>query len=503
MLLAIFALIGLSAWSLHALDEAVGQRRQAYIDQAELKQLGRDLADASDLLTNEARHYVQFGEKTHLDNYWREVNQTKTGDRIVARLKEMKAPAEELALIEKAKTLSDALIATEEAAFKAVAEGQFDKARQLMFGEAYNRGVAVIMAPIAEFQARMNARAVATTVATSELASRRMTLAYGALGGMGVAILLFGGIFYTLVLRRLIYPLATTTGHVGRIATERSLGQRLDGMAGTEVAPLASGLNSLIESLHRALSVITVNTRQVAGAAGEASLAISQISEGAQHQFQAYQQIAATIGQTSQAVNEVASSASSVSSAVQDAAGLVAAGKTEMQDVVTVVRDFSESSKRIHQIAEMISRIAAQTNMLSLNAAIEAARAGEHGKGFAVVAEEVRKLADHTAGSVGEISTLVAEATAQAERGVALVDAVNGRMELIASKVRESDSMMHRIASAMTEQSASFEQIYENVANLGKIGGSNAAAAEEITATMVELARLADQTRNEVDQFKL
>jgi hypothetical protein len=54
--------------------------------QAEFKQLGDDLGNASDYLTNEARRYVQFGDKEHYDNYWREVKETKSRDRVVARL---------------------------------------------------------------------------------------------------------------------------------------------------------------------------------------------------------------------------------------------------------------------------------------------------------------------------------------------------------------------------------------------------------------------------------
>ena len=69
----------------------------------EFKQLGLDLAAESDYLTNEARKYVQYGEKVHYDNYWRAVNETKTGDKVIARLKELNVPQEELELIEEAK----------------------------------------------------------------------------------------------------------------------------------------------------------------------------------------------------------------------------------------------------------------------------------------------------------------------------------------------------------------------------------------------------------------
>ncbi|WP_052487614.1 hypothetical protein [Gordoniibacillus kamchatkensis] len=127
--------------------------------QAEFKQLGIDLADSSDYLTNEARQYVQFGDKVHYDNYWKEVNETKTRDRVVARLKELHAPQDELDLITQAKNSSDTLVKTEDAAMKAVAQGDFDAARKLMFDSQYDTNKKIIMAPIKQFQDKMNTRA--------------------------------------------------------------------------------------------------------------------------------------------------------------------------------------------------------------------------------------------------------------------------------------------------------------------------------------------------------
>ncbi|MBY0432148.1 MAG: hypothetical protein K2Q10_13185, partial [Rhodospirillales bacterium] len=241
----------------------------------------------------------------------------------------------------------------------------------------------------------------------------------------------------------------------------------------------------------------------VAVASGQASTAIGQISDGAHSQFDAFRQISIAMAQTSAAVNDVAHNVGAASASARQAANLVDNGKHKIADVVQVVRAIAENSKKINQIADLIARIAAQTNMLSLNAAIEAARAGEHGKGFAVVAEEVRKLADTTSASANQIGVLVQQATREAEHGVELVDAVKGGMEEIVAEVRDSDNMVQRIAAAITQQSASIEEITASLASLGRIGEANAAAAEEITATMVELAHLAEQTRLEMAQFRV
>jgi hypothetical protein len=127
----------------------IAAERQSTERQMEFKQLGLDLAAASDFLTDQARRYSVFGEKRFFDAYWKEVKETKTRDRVVARLRELGAPQAELDLIEQAKQNSDALIATEDAAMKAVAAGDLETARKLMFGDDYDKNKARIMEPIA------------------------------------------------------------------------------------------------------------------------------------------------------------------------------------------------------------------------------------------------------------------------------------------------------------------------------------------------------------------
>lgn len=81
--------------------------------QLELMQLGNELIDASELLTNEVREYVQFGDSENYDNYWKEINETKTMENVLKRLKELDIPEEELELVEQAVKSSDALKETD------------------------------------------------------------------------------------------------------------------------------------------------------------------------------------------------------------------------------------------------------------------------------------------------------------------------------------------------------------------------------------------------------
>lgn len=303
--------------------------------------------------------------------------------------------------------------------------------------------------------------------------------------------------------RNISRPLSQVSAVIEDISRTKDLVRRVDYDAQNEIGQIARGFNGLMQVLHDAFQGISQNTRQVAAAAGQASSAVGQVSDGSQNQLNAISQISAAMEQTSKAINDVAGNSSAATGHAKNAAQMVAHGKEKMTMMVEVANLISDNSKKINQITEVISRIANQTNMLSLNAAIEAARAGEHGKGFAVVAEEVRKLAEHSASSVEQITELVEHADREAQRSLSMVNEVNGDMNAIADSVRQSDSMIQSIAAAITQQSSSVEEINSNIRSLNKIGETNAAASEEIAATMMELARLADQTRVEMEQFRM
>jgi methyl-accepting chemotaxis protein len=158
-----------------------------------------------------------------------------------------------------------------------------------------------------------------------------------------------------------------------------------------------------------------------------------------------------------------------------------------------------EDTERVTRIAGQIGRIATQTNILAINAAIEAARAGEHGRGLAVVAEEVRALAVNTEALAQEIADVVVQAGTRAREGRQGAAAVGTAMDELERLVGESARLSGATAIAMEQQEVTVTGIAERVQVLTRIGQSNATAAEEITVTMIDLSRLADETRAAVE----
>ncbi len=270
-----------------------------------------------------------------------------------------------------------------------------------------------------------------------------------------------------------------------------------------DLARLKEAINTSLDGLSAALKTINDNTRQVAAAANQSSTAIGQISDGAQNQMHAISQVATAVRQTAVSVTDVTGNTEAASRKSQESVAIVRGGKYKMERMVEVVNSISANSEKINKITEVIEGIANKTNLLSLNAAIEAARAGEHGRGFAVVAEEVGKLAANSASSTQEIAHLVQQAVADANRAIETVKELASDMERIESGSVEADGMLQRISAALEQQSAAVQEINANVSNLNQIGQSNAAASEEITATVVELAKIADNTRREVEKFRV
>jgi len=295
-------------------------------------------------------------------------------------------------------------------------------------------------------------------------------------------------------------------GDVGNVmngVAQGNLTGRVKAEGRGDLLKLKDNINTSLDGLSGAMKTINDNTRQVAAAASQSSTAIGQISDGAQNQMHAINQVATAVRQTATSVTDVSNNTEAASKKSQESVVIVRDGKVKMERMVEVVNSIAVNSEKINKITEVIEKIANKTNLLSLNAAIEAARAGEHGKGFAVVAEEVGKLAANSAESTQEIAQLVHQAVSDANRAVETVKEVSLDMNRIEEGSMQADAMLQRISAALEQQSAAVQEINANVANLNKIAESNAAASEEITATVVELSKIADNTRREVEKFSV
>ncbi len=195
------------------------------------------------------------------------------------------------------------------------------------------------------------------------------------------------------------------------------------------------------------------------------------------------------------------------------------------------VNILSKKSEEIDGIIEIITEIAGQTNLLSLNAAVEAARAGEEAKGFTVIAIEIRKLATQSAEAASNIARIIQEikkeinvatmsmsnGTSSVKQGISMVDKAGSSFEEILNSVSEVNNKTTDVASRIniiSEGTKSMVSLIQNVSNISQeFNGSTqdiAASAEEQTASMQEivattnvLSSMANGLINEVKTFKI
>jgi methyl-accepting chemotaxis protein len=298
-------------------------------------------------------------------------------------------------------------------------------------------------------------------------------------------------------------------------ATTREIGEFISKAAGGDLTvrvPLANKvgflkdigaeINRLFETSDVAFKDFGDKARRTAISVGEASAAVSQVSDGARSQNTALSQVATALNESTDALRSVSDNTRAASDKASNAAQLVQKGLTSVERLAGIVEAIAENSRKVNQITEVITQIANRTHILSLNAAIEAARAGEHGKGFVVVAQEVGKLAESAGQNAKQIADIVEQATIEANDGRSATEVVRAAIQGIAAETQQTTLMIHSSAAAIEEQQASITQLDVSMSQLRSIATSNSAAAEEIAATMVQLSQLADETRGRIAQFK-
>jgi methyl-accepting chemotaxis protein len=294
---------------------------------------------------------------------------------------------------------------------------------------------------------------------------------------------------------------------------------------------LLAALASMQEQLRHLVSALVGHAREVEMSATQVADAAEMVATGSNQQLteahamvtdarslaDSLQHVLAAVHKADGIVSESQRSSSTGAQLASRAASETEQMSESVRATALHVQELGTQSSRISSILNVISDIASQTNLLALNAAIEAARAGEQGRGFAVVADEVRKLAERTAQSTAEISSMVEtiqSGTTRAVEGmeagllqvgasVSLAQQARAAFDQMNANAVEVSEVVRQIAQAINIETDTENAIQLHIEHVRSLIERNNRAMQNVVASASRMKTMSSALSQEISRFRL
>jgi methyl-accepting chemotaxis protein WspA len=284
---------------------------------------------------------------------------------------------------------------------------------------------------------------------------------------------------------------------------------RLEVDGADEMGQLAEGINAVIAKIHGIVAKARESSLQLLASAGQIALTARNQEQTVNSLSASTTQVAASVREVSATSKDLSGTMNEVSQTATHAAELATHGRDNTTKMATEMKQLVEStlgvSKKLGAIREKadsinavvttITKVADQTNLLSINAAIEAEKAGEYGRGFLVVAREIRRLADQTAVATLDIETMVRQMQDAVGVGVMQMDKFADEVRSGVAQVTKLNQMTWEIITEVQSLSGRFQLVNEGMRN-------QAAGAQQINDAMAQIAEATTRSAQSIKEFE-
>ncbi|HID4130918.1 TPA: methyl-accepting chemotaxis protein [Pluralibacter gergoviae] len=281
------------------------------------------------------------------------------------------------------------------------------------------------------------------------------------------------------------------------------LTQRLAASKNPEFNAIINNFNTFIAFLQSLMKQVGSSATQIAAASGQIASGNNDLSSRTESQAASIVETAASMEEITSTVRQNADNARQATLLAGEASEAALQSNQVVGEVMSTMEAITGASARVAEIISVIDGIAFQTNILALNAAVEAARAGEHGRGFAVVAGEVRSLAQRCAQSAQEIKKLIDESASSVGQGSEQVRRAGATMTVLREKVDNVSVLIAEISTSGDEQRRGIDQVNIAINQLDSTTQQNAALVEEVAAAAHSMERQARELEKVIGSFRL